>query len=85
VKAGKHDSVASIARRYKLNAAQVADWNDVGASAVFKAGQQVVVYLPLRTAARGASGGAKAGARAGARKVAPSATAKRAVKPAARR
>jgi membrane-bound lytic murein transglycosylase D len=33
VRAGKRDSVATIARRYKLSAAQVADWNDVGASA----------------------------------------------------
>ncbi|HSV54966.1 MAG TPA: LysM peptidoglycan-binding domain-containing protein, partial [Burkholderiaceae bacterium] len=52
VKAGKHDTVASIARRYKLNAAQVADWNAVGSAAAFKAGQQVVVYLPLRGGAR---------------------------------
>jgi membrane-bound lytic murein transglycosylase D len=52
VKAGKHDSVASIARRYRLSASQVADWNNVGASAAFKAGQQVVVFLPVRSQAR---------------------------------
>ena len=52
VKAGKRDSVASIARRYRLSAAQVAEWNDVAPAAVFKAGQQVIVYLPLRTGAR---------------------------------
>ncbi|NKE64894.1 transglycosylase SLT domain-containing protein [Ramlibacter sp. RBP-2] len=52
VKAGKRDTVQSIARRYRLNAAQVADWNDVGASAAFKPGQRVVVYLPVRSAAR---------------------------------
>jgi membrane-bound lytic murein transglycosylase D len=52
VKAGKRDSVASIARRYRLSAGQVADWNDVGPSAVFKAGQQVVVYLPVKTGVR---------------------------------
>lgn len=51
VRAGKKDSVASVARRYKLSAAQVADWNDVGASALFKPGQQVVLHLPVRTAA----------------------------------
>ena len=65
VKAGKHDTVASIARRYRLSAAQVADWNNVGASAAFKAGQQVVLYLPVRTAAgkTGRAAGAKSGAR----------------------
>ncbi len=52
VKAGKRDTVRSIARRYRLSAAQVADWNDVGVSAAFKPGQRVVVYLPVRSAAR---------------------------------
>jgi membrane-bound lytic murein transglycosylase D len=69
VKAGKHDTVASVARRYKLSAAQVADWNNVGASAAFKAGQQVVLFVPVRTAAgkpARASASAKSGARAGA-------------------
>jgi membrane-bound lytic murein transglycosylase D len=57
VKAGRHDSVASIARRLRLSPAQVADWNDVGISAVFKAGQQVVVYLPVRPARATVRGG----------------------------
>ncbi len=51
LKARKGDSVASIARRYRLSPAQVADWNDVGASAAFRLGQQIVVYLPVRAAA----------------------------------
>ena len=51
VKAGKKDSVASIARRYRLPPASVADWNSVAANAAFKAGQSVVVYLPVRAAA----------------------------------
>ncbi len=50
VRAGKHDTVASIARRYKLSAMQVADWNDVGTSAAFRAGQRVVLHLPVRSA-----------------------------------
>ena len=45
LKAGKKDTVASIARRYKVAAAQVALWNQVGASASFKPGQTVVVYM----------------------------------------
>lgn len=48
VKAKRGESVASIARRHNLGAAQVAEWNDVAASAVFKAGQQVVLHLPMR-------------------------------------
>ncbi|AMO21623.1 transglycosylase SLT domain-containing protein [Ramlibacter solisilvae] len=52
VKAGKHDTVASIARRYKLNAGQVAEWNNVGASAAFRAGQQVVLFLPSKATSR---------------------------------
>jgi membrane-bound lytic murein transglycosylase D len=60
VKAGRHDTVASIAKRYRLSAAQVADWNSVGASAAFRSGQQVVVYLPVKTGVRGRGrGGAK--------------------------
>ena len=55
VRAGKGETVASIARRYKLAAANVADWNDVRANAAFKVGQQVVVYLPLRQANANAS------------------------------
>ena len=51
VKARKHDSVTGIAQRYKVTAAQVADWNDVGVKAAFKAGQQVVLYLPVRVGA----------------------------------
>ncbi|MBI5279657.1 MAG: transglycosylase SLT domain-containing protein [Burkholderiales bacterium] len=52
IRAGKRDTVASIARRYKLSAAQVADWNDVGPSAAFKAGQQVVLHLPVRASGK---------------------------------
>jgi len=48
IKAGRHDSVASIARRYRVSPAQVADWNDVGLNAAFRAGQQVVLQLPAR-------------------------------------
>jgi membrane-bound lytic murein transglycosylase D len=72
VKAGKRDSVASIARRYKLKPAHVAQWNDVAPGAVFSAGQQVVVYLPVRTA-RPARTTAKGAAKASTRKPAVSA------------
>jgi membrane-bound lytic murein transglycosylase D len=45
LKAGKNDSVASIAKRYRLNPANVADWNKVSPSANFKPHQEVVVFL----------------------------------------
>jgi len=75
-KAGKRDTVASIAKRYRLSAAQVAQLNKVSAGASFKRGQTVVVMVPTKAgkAARGtraahagrATGSrvAKAGARA---------------------
>ena len=47
LKAGKNDSVSSLARRYRVSPASVADWNKVSASAAFKAGQQIVLFLPL--------------------------------------
>jgi len=46
VKAGRKDTVLSIAQRYKLTVSQVADWNDTKTSAAFKVGQSVIVYLP---------------------------------------
>jgi membrane-bound lytic murein transglycosylase D len=71
VKAGKKDSVATIARRYKLSAANVAEWNDVGRNAAFKAGQQVVVYLPVRAAAASKSAASKSASRSTAAKKQP--------------
>jgi membrane-bound lytic murein transglycosylase D len=57
IKAGKRDTVASVARRYRLDVAEVAKWNEVGTAAAFKAGQAVVVYLPVRPAVRAAGHG----------------------------
>ncbi|MDO9405801.1 MAG: transglycosylase SLT domain-containing protein [Polaromonas sp.] len=48
VKARKGETVATVAKRYGLSAASVAEWNDVGATARFKPGQQVVVFLPVK-------------------------------------
>ncbi len=64
VKARKGETVASVAKRYKLSASSVADWNKTSASAAFKAGQQVVVFLPIiakasRTMAAGKGNGRK--------------------------
>ena len=55
-KAGKQgDSVAAVAKRYRVSSAQVAQWNGVAANARFKPGQAVTVMLaaaPARSAAK---------------------------------
>jgi membrane-bound lytic murein transglycosylase D len=60
VRAGpKGDTVAAIARRYGVSAAQVAKWNEVSAGARFKPRASIVVMLPKRGVgkARATSGG----------------------------
>jgi membrane-bound lytic murein transglycosylase D len=47
VRAKKKDTVASIASRYKVSAAQVAQWNKVGKNASFKPGQKIVVFTQV--------------------------------------
>ena len=51
IKAGKKDSVATLALRYKVSPANVAEWNKVKVAAAFKAGQAVVVFLPVQALA----------------------------------
>jgi membrane-bound lytic murein transglycosylase D len=51
LKAGRKDSVASVAKRYRVSVAQVAHWNRVGSGAHFRPGQQIVVYLAAAKAA----------------------------------
>ena len=56
VKAGaKGDSVATVARRYRVSAPQVAQWNTVSVNARFKPGQQIVLMLPPQPATRASS------------------------------
>ena len=45
VKARKGDTVASVARRYRVTPDNVADWNKVKATAALKPGQSIVVFL----------------------------------------
>ena len=46
----KGDSVSAVAQRYRVGAAQVAQWNKVAATAHFAAGSTVVVFVPARAA-----------------------------------
>ena len=78
LKAGKADTVASIAARYKVKAGQVAQWNKVGAGARFKPGQAITVYTAAapvlaKAPATGARPAAKAKAPTRTAKAAPSA------------
>ena len=65
VSARKGDTVASLARRYRVSAASVANWNALGASSGLKAGQKVVLQLPVR--AKAAKGTARASAKSSAK------------------
>ncbi len=67
VKAGKKETVASIAKRYRVSASNVAEWNNVSATAAFAPGQQVVLFTPVKAKLTGKSGPHKT-AKAGPRK-----------------
>ncbi len=45
IRAGRRDTVATIAQRYRLSPGQVAGWNHVSAASSFRPGQAVVVFL----------------------------------------
>ncbi len=57
VRARKGDTVASMAKRHHVNAAQVAQWNGAKANAAFKAGQEVVLYVAVRAGAESSGKG----------------------------
>ncbi|MBL8304659.1 MAG: transglycosylase SLT domain-containing protein [Ideonella sp.] len=59
LRAGKRDTVASIAKRYRLSPAQVAQWNKAGPQSRFKAGQSVIVYVPVKAGGRVAAGSSR--------------------------
>jgi membrane-bound lytic murein transglycosylase D len=52
----KGDSVAAVARRYRLQRAQVAQWNQVGVQAKFRPGQRIVLMLPRAPVPQAAAG-----------------------------
>ncbi len=61
VKLRKSETVASIAKRYKVTVASVVDWNKVGAASTFKAKQSVVLYLPVKAIEKAKNLGRKVG------------------------
>lgn len=46
VKARKGDTMASLAKRYKVNLEQLADWNKLAVNSSLKPGQKIVLMLP---------------------------------------
>ncbi len=48
VKARKGETVATLARRYRVSTLEVADWNQITAHSSFKLGQSVVLFLPIK-------------------------------------
>jgi membrane-bound lytic murein transglycosylase D len=85
LKAGKHESVASVAKRYRVSPVLVAEWNNVAVNAPFRAGQQVVVFVPVRGKAVARKPAPRAGARNTAKPIAHRASVKPAVKKQPRR
>ncbi|OGB34567.1 MAG: lytic transglycosylase [Burkholderiales bacterium RIFCSPLOWO2_12_FULL_61_40] len=59
VRAGQGANVASIARKFGVSPDKVAQWNKVGASASFKRGQQVIVFLQPKARSKTRSASAK--------------------------
>jgi len=46
IKASKKDTFASVAKRYKIAAADVAKWNNLSLDSALKPGQKLVLMLP---------------------------------------
>lgn len=66
-KAGrKGDSVAAVAKRYRVNAGQLAQWNGIPAGGRFKAGQDIIVMMPAARVAAASSNQSRPVARASA-------------------
>ena len=69
VKAGKGETVASLARKHKVSPQNVAQWNRVAVNASFKPGQAVTLFVSGRAGAAAATatpaGRSKSTARAG--------------------
>ena len=49
IKARKKDSLASVAKRYRVAIADVAKWNDLSVDSALKSGQKLVLILPAKS------------------------------------
>ncbi len=55
LRAGRRDSVASIARRYRLPQENVAQWNATDVGSAFRPGQKVILFVAAKSAPRGSA------------------------------
>jgi membrane-bound lytic murein transglycosylase D len=53
LRAGRRDTVASVARRYRLSQENVAQWNATDVGSAFRPGQKVIVFVAAKSAPRG--------------------------------
>jgi membrane-bound lytic murein transglycosylase D len=53
VRAGKADTVASLAKRFNVSPANLAQWNKVPANAKFKPGQALVIFVNVQAGSTG--------------------------------
>ena len=49
IKARKKDSLASVAKRYRVAIADVAKWNNLSVDSALKSGQKLVLMLPAKS------------------------------------
>ena len=80
LRAGRRENVASVAKRYRVSQAQVAQWNSVAADASFKPGQTVIVFVANKSKA---SKGSHVASTRGSRSVKAARGASRGAKPSA--
>ena len=60
LRAGRRDSVASVAQRYKVSASQVAEWNSTNPAAAFRPGQAIFVFVAAKARVAHAARGPRA-------------------------
>lgn len=63
LRAGRHDTVTSIAHRYRVSPALVAQWNGVSTNTAFRPGQTVTVYVAGKATRAGKTVKAKSSAK----------------------
>ena len=49
IRTGKGDSIISLARRYNVSSSDIVSWNDLNPNAALRAGQQLVMYVPVNS------------------------------------
>ena len=71
IKARKNDSLVLIAKRYKVTADQVAQWNGLSVNSPLRPGQKISLMLPAKAKARAKTKKVKAPAAASRKKTPP--------------